>query len=338
MQSAYFNFILGIGRSGTTLMLSILNAHPLIQATPEVNFFEFFYNSWKNKTSFSNKDYEYIQSYVNFYKHKKNVSGFDWDLDLFKKNISQVKTVTFQNIYNSFYSSFLYDGKHKDLKFNFDKNHINMLYINEILSSMPESKFVLMLRNPMANFLSRKEKMNFRNTEVYFNAIRWQYYNVIISRFIKMFPDKFFVLRYEDLVSSPEVQLKKLANFFGFEYKNEMLSFHETVKKVSLSQITVKNNSSKKIAKNKYDELSKPIYTDRLNTWKEKLSDTEINVISEICQIANDFDYSIEKSKEKLNFYKLLIGKIKFFVERVKTKILFYLPLSIKIQILKIRT
>lgn len=336
MQSA--NFILGIGRSGTTLMLSILNSHPLVQATPEVNFFEFFYHSWKNKTSFSNKDYEYIQSYINFYKHKKNVSGFDWNLDLFKDKISQVKKVTFQNIYNSFYRSFLYDGKHKDFKFNFDKNHINMLYINEIVNCMPDSKFVLMLRNPMANFLSRKEKMNFRNTEVYFNAIRWQYYNVIISRFIKKFPDKFIVLRYEDLVSNPEVQLKSVANFFGFEYKNEMLSFHETVKKVSLSKIADKNITVKKIAKGKYDELSKPIYTDRLNTWKEKLSETEIGVISEICQIANDFNYSIEKSKVKLNFFKLLNGNIKFFIERVKTKILFYLPLTIKIHILKIRT
>lgn len=42
MSNPSLNFIVGIGRSGTTLLMSMLNAHPKLQATPEVNFFVFF--------------------------------------------------------------------------------------------------------------------------------------------------------------------------------------------------------------------------------------------------------------------------------------------------------
>lgn len=42
MSELKLNFIVGIGRSGTTLLMSMLNSHSKIQSTPEVNFFNFF--------------------------------------------------------------------------------------------------------------------------------------------------------------------------------------------------------------------------------------------------------------------------------------------------------
>src|SRR6187402_3486265 len=128
MNESGFNFIVGIGRSGTTLLMSMLNAHPAIQATPEVNFFVFFYNSWKNKKSFSEKDFETVEAYVGLFKRRKHASGFDWSMDLFKDNIRKSEKINFPIIYQCFYRAFIYAETVKNITHNFDKNPINTLF------------------------------------------------------------------------------------------------------------------------------------------------------------------------------------------------------------------
>ena len=50
------HFIIGIGRSGTTLLSQLLNNHKEIQALPEANFLVFFLNQFQNKKQFTIND------------------------------------------------------------------------------------------------------------------------------------------------------------------------------------------------------------------------------------------------------------------------------------------
>ncbi|MBK6986694.1 MAG: sulfotransferase [Bacteroidetes bacterium] len=157
MHESGFNFIVGIGRSGTTLLMSI-NSHPSIQATPEVNFFNFFYHSWKDKTNFSESDFLAIEVYVKSFDKKKKVTGFSWDMNLFKDKILKARKIDFQIIYSIFYSCFSYSNSHKIISHNFDKNPINTLMLQEIIDTLPNAKFICLVRDPGVNYLSRKEK------------------------------------------------------------------------------------------------------------------------------------------------------------------------------------
>lgn len=101
MSASNFNFIVGIGRSGTTLLMSMLNAHPSIQAAPEINFFNFFYSQWKNKQTFSEEDYKLIERFLNSFS-SVNFSGFNINFEQFKK----IESKSFKELYENFYASF----------------------------------------------------------------------------------------------------------------------------------------------------------------------------------------------------------------------------------------
>jgi hypothetical protein len=335
MNESGFNFIVGIGRSGTTLLMSMLNAHPSIQATPEVNFFVFFYNAWKDKKNFTDEDLKTVEAYFQKYARRKHSTGFDWSPILFKENIQRSKHINFGVIYQCFYQSFTYAGSLKKVAHNFDKNPINTLFLENIATQLPHSKFVYLVRDPRANYLSRKEKIKFRKADLYLDTHRWALYNKSAIEVAEKYKDRFFILKYEDLVTDPKLWLMKLAVFFNFEYNESMLNFHSGVKEISLKKVIEKPVDSHPQAKEKYEKLSRPVNTDRLNIWEERLTQHEIEVVSFMCRIAEKFKYNVTQVKPSLNiggFYKgLWKAKINVFKERV----IYRLPLSWKLKLTK---
>lgn len=320
-----FHFIVGIGRSGTTLLMSMLNAHPEIQATPEINFFNFFSGRWESKKRFSEKNKSLVMQFVLRYKNH-NFSGFGFDLEQFGKT----KSRSFNELYRNFYGSFTYGGERKHSRFFFDKNPINSLYLGRIIRLFPESKFVFLLRDPRAGYLSRRQKINFRSTNIYFNAYRWLLYNQEVLKFAKQYPEKFFLLRYEDLVSDPEWEMRRMADFFQFGYDERMLRFHENVVKNSFQKAAAENQER---AFTKYTDLSKPVNTSRMSAWESELSPQEIHIIDAITsRLASAFGYEKHAAATgTFSSIKGLKGRIRARAGILKDKLQSALPLRLKL-------
>jgi hypothetical protein len=71
------HYIIGIGRSGTTLLSKLLNQHKNCLVTLETDFVIFFYHSFKDKTIFSKNDFELIANYFNlFFKINPTVKPY----------------------------------------------------------------------------------------------------------------------------------------------------------------------------------------------------------------------------------------------------------------------
>ncbi len=330
MSAQNFNFIVGIGRSGTTLLMSMLNAHPSIQATPEVNFFNFFYSSWKDKTEFSKDDINLVTSYLNSYR-ANNFSGFDFDFDSF----SQGSSSSFSELYKKFYESFLYGGNKKTCDFYFDKNPINSLYLKQIIEVFPEAKFVFLTRDPRATYLSLKQKKNTKSINIYFNAYRWLLYNQEVFEYSKLYPEKFFIIKYENLITDTERELKRMAQFFNFSYDEKMLNYHEDVKKFSLDRLDNSDKKDRYLVK--YSDLSKPIYTDRLNAWQKDLSTEEISMIDSVTsELAEKLDYNKNDSVlYKAQNLKRLKGKLMALKFIYYNKLVSLFPLRFKLSRIK---
>ncbi|MES2515230.1 MAG: sulfotransferase [Bacteroidota bacterium] len=335
MNESGFNFIVGIGRSGTTLLMSMLNAHPSIQSTPEVNFYVFFYNAWKNKTTFVESDFEKVERYVQIFKRRKHSSGFDWSMDLFREHIKKHNAINFAVIYRCFYRSFVYAGVVKEVTHNFDKNPINTLFLDDIVNALPDAKFVYLVRDPRANYLSRKEKTKARPADIYLDPQRWALYNEAAIKVVEKYKDRFLILKYEDLVSDPESCLNKLAAFFNFKYDQNMLNFHSDVKEINLKNAINKPVASHPQAKEKYEKLSRPVNTDRLQVWKSRLTQQEIDVVSFICRIAEKLNYDVIKNRPSLNLFKFYKGRWLAKLNLFKEKVIYRLPLDIKLKLAK---
>lgn len=335
MKAPVFNFIVGIGRSGTTLLMSMLNSHPELQATPEVNFFVFFYSSWKHKTDFTEADFAKVEFYMSKYDKRKQVSGFEWKTELFRENIKNSTKINFEIIYKCFYLSFVYANTPKTITHNFDKNPINTLFLQDIIDTLPDAKFIFLVRDPRANFLSRKEKVKKRKADVYLDTKRWAYYNDAALEVIEKHKDKFYILKYEDLVTDPKLVLQKLADFFNFPYDEGMLNFHTKVKENSLNRVDEKSVEDYVRTKEKFEKLSRPVNTDRLDTWKGKLSTQEIAIVSDICRVAKKFGYDMSADKPDFNAFPFYKGTLMAKMDVVKNKLTCMLPVNIKLGIMK---
>ncbi|MES2131772.1 MAG: sulfotransferase [Bacteroidota bacterium] len=335
MNTPVFNFIVGIGRSGTTLLMSMLNSHPELQATPEVNFFVFFYGSWKHKTDFTEADFVKVEFYMSKYDDRKQVSGFEWKTELFRENIRNSPEINFEIIYKCFYESFVYAGAPKAISHNFDKNPINTLFLQDIIDILPNSKFIFLVRDPRANFLSRKEKLKKRKADIYLDTKRWTHYNAAALTVIEKNRDKFYILKYEDLVTDPKAELQKLATFFNFPYDESMLNFHTKVKENSLKKVYEKSVRDYPQAKDKFEKLSRPVNTDRLDIWKSKLNKQEIGIVSDICRIAEKFGYDMSADKPKLSTIQFCKGTLLARLDIIKSKLTCMLPVNVKLTIMK---
>lgn len=333
MNEPSHNFIIGIGRSGTTLLMNMLNNHEKIIAFPEIRFFNFFYHSWKNKKSIELHDLNAIHTYFLVHKSRIEHSPYRWKEELFIDQLKNIKTKAFSEKYSAFFNSFIFNGESKKAEFVFDKNPINTLFANEISAEFPKAKFIFMVRGPRANYLSRKQKVIF-SENIYFNCYRWNFYNECALKFQEEHPDKTIIVKYENLVSDPENQLKTIADFCGFEYSANMLDFHKTVRNTRDIPSIAKQDKTG-LLEDKLTRLSEPVNTKRLNAWQNELSEQEINIISCICHsTAAELGYTIPYTHSG-TLIKKLIGWLKAKADFYKSKLLFKTPLAIKLWLVK---
>ncbi len=87
------------------------------------------------------------------------------------------------------------------------------------------------------------------------------------------------IVRYEDLVSDPGRELRRLCAFVGLNYKDRMLNYHET-KRLWFGVKELRQGSGKageEHALLRNWQINQPLY-DRRGEWKEKLGHAEIRI------------------------------------------------------------
>jgi hypothetical protein len=113
-----------------------------------------------------------------------------------------------------------------------------LFFLDEILSAFPEARVINMVRDPRDVLVSQKNKWKRRflgaksipmrevirawaNYHPYLIAKLWSGCILQVSRFAD--DARVMSLRFEDLLDSPEVTVRKLAEFIGVPFESEML-------------------------------------------------------------------------------------------------------------------
>ena len=223
-------FLVGFPRSGTTLLNSILNAHPKIKVIDEKPMLPLMIE--KNKTK-GLKSLEFLK-----YKEIE---------DMRKEYINELKKYE--------------DIKDQSITF-IDKNPFNMIYAGEIRRTFPDSKIILSLRHPKDCVLSCYMQ-DFNTSQVLDNFLKindaTNLYKKVFDlwfQYEKLFDLNSISIKYENLVENYEKQTKKILKFIK-------LNWHE-----SLSEY-IKNTKSKKILTPSYDQVNEPIYRSAIGRWKK---------------------------------------------------------------------
>ena len=283
-------FIVGMGRSGTTLLTNMLNLNPSVIACPENEFILFTQNTLKDK-NFENEDT--VNSFVNLfnYKFSKIISFWKPKPEL-KHAIINLKNKSYANVCKQVYLNYPF-AKNSSEKITciIDKNPIYSLYMDDLCKLFPDSKYIVLTRDYRDNVLSRK-KFSDKKSSIYTLAVSWNFFYDSIFKSIHKNKLDHTILRYEDLVDHPTETLDKLCTFLNIEFDEQMLHFQDLSKDIKsyIKQNLTSDEFSKLTAM--HDNLEKKINTDRVESYKKELTEKEISILDYICRNhANSFQY-----------------------------------------------
>tara|TARA_Y100000991_G_C21958493_1_gene343285 strand:+ start:138 stop:1703 length:1566 start_codon:yes stop_codon:yes gene_type:complete len=215
-------FIVGMPRSGSTLIESIISLNEDVFDLGESEGLPRSFNKW-------------IQN--------NNKSSL---LELYKNEING------HNI------------KNKNIT---DKNLSNYAYIPLILNKIKGARIIHSYRNPLDNILS-VYRANFTNGFSYSSSLVdtakvLKNERILMRNYKNLYSNHIFSLNYDQLVKSPEYEIRKLINWLNFEWNEKYLSPHLNLRKVfTTSKVQVRSaiNSKSLNGWQNYKGLLEPVY------------------------------------------------------------------------------
>lgn len=142
-----------------------------------------------------------------------------------------------------------------------EKTPDHLAHVHEIRKHFPESPIVLIVRDPRDVALSLVKMPWQRAPRTFAEGLwRWKRHHDASGAFFRTDPNT-HCLRYDDLVLSPETELRKLCGFLGEEFDAQMLDTSRSSRHFLSS-----TNSTW------HRHLGKPLQRDRLDVWKRELS------------------------------------------------------------------
>lgn len=243
-------FICGCGHSGTTLLWAMLSAHSKVYGIPYETCV--FLNSRKhNKRSLNWFRRIIVQNYFSMLP-KGEQTKF-----MASTNAGYMSfTRTDPNIISFFNSQLeLARKNNKDIVCEKTPRHVRQ--IDRIKTIFPQSNIVILVRNGLDVIASLKERRGDFDAAMH----RWLNDNKAMLDAKKRYP--LHIVKYENLVTNPEYELRGISRFCGLQYEEEMITYYNRP-----------SDNMWKLELRK-EQVYKPI-TDRRGRWKGTLTSDEI--------------------------------------------------------------
>ncbi len=323
-------FIVGAGRSGSTLLQLMFDAHPNTIAPIESRFIIFLYEKYASVKNWTQE--KLTQFYTDLFYDEKIY--YLWELDkkqLQKDILSQPENTNFGNLCKIVFKNYISFFKKKKAKVIIDKNPINSLFIPWLLKVFPNAKFIHLIRDPRASCYSHVKAGMQPNP--YAAALMWRDYNKAIEKSKQKHPERFETVFYEDLVKNPNLVLTELTTFLNIDFKEELLKFNQHFKSDFINKLKTAKQSKKSLKQqlfHKYhNNLQKPISDKYINSWQTKLTAKNIQVIEEICNsLMQHYNYSFSTKYLQKNYSSQL--PMHYF-KKFLIKFYYAAPLSLRL-------
>ncbi len=312
-------FVVGNSRSGTTMMAKILNNNTEVYSFNELHFFE---NFWTEKNCFF--DFKKAKFVLNRLFCSSRLHTYSkCKKELFEKEVDEIlQNFSFPVNGIEIFKEFLfYETAKNNKKIPCEQTPRNLFYLKSILEYFPNSKIIYMVRDPRDTTLSQKYKWkrffkaknepyplsesirNFINYHPITISLLWRSSANAILPYLEN--DNVLMVKFEELISNPEENVKKICEFLD-------LDFQETMLDVPFAFSSIFGDDNKR----GFDKK-------RIGNWRSKLNSAEIFFIQKINKdLMQKFGYKLDKVFPNLVYllYYLIV-----FVPKTGLAILFNL-------------
>jgi hypothetical protein len=224
-------FIIGMPRTGTTLVERIISSHPEVHSAGEL---------------------------LNFGMSLKHLSGSPPSAWINAETIARARDVDWRQLGETYLSSTRPGTAHKP-RF-IDKLPHNFLYAGFIANAFPNAKIICLRRDPMDTCLSNFRQL-FPSRSSHFgysyDLLDTGRYYVLFDRLMahwqRMFPGRILEVQYETLVDAQESSSRQLLDFCGLPWHDGCLHFEQNPSPVATASVV---------------QVREPIYRSALQRWK----------------------------------------------------------------------
>jgi tetratricopeptide (TPR) repeat protein len=203
-------FIVGMPRSGTTLVEQILASHSNVFGAGELNDMKVIAASSRQLSQFK-------VDYPNTLPGLRNTDYATLAAEYLKRIQALVDDRNVTRIV--------------------DKRPLNFQFVGLTLSMFPNAKIIHTVRNPLDTCLSCFFQ-NFTKGQDYsfsLSALGHFYndYRRLMEHWESVYPGRIYSVRYEDVLADQENETRRLLEFLGLNFEQQCIDFHQTERKVS---------------------------------------------------------------------------------------------------------
>lgn len=233
-------FILGVHKSGTSLMRSIFDSHSEVISIPiESHYFDHFgfpYSYPLNKRKVRNVDFkESLDKLISEYLSEENQYA---DASLRRDQFNEGQVLSLNEVKDPLspesyleYAKYIYESfgvyQTNEHRYVLEKSVDNLEYAELLLRIFPDAKFIHVIRNPYDNFASIKRYLmrGGRKSPPVAEIVELMKYNQFyLARFEHIFPkDVYTVVKYESFINEPSLEIDRLINFLGIKYEDALV-------------------------------------------------------------------------------------------------------------------
>lgn len=207
-------FVAGLERTGTSLMYALLASHPDIAMTRRTNLWPYFYGRYGDLSDRANVD----RCFEKMAKYKRlHVLDIDWvslrrEFDSGDSTYPRLFALLEQQVAE----------RHGKSRWG-DKSLHTEQYADPILAAYPDACILHMMRDPRDRFASVIARWKARRGGVGAGVAEWRGSARLAARNVAQYPDRYRVVRYEDLVRDPDTVMREVCEFIGALYDPAML-------------------------------------------------------------------------------------------------------------------
>lgn len=209
-------FVVGVGRSGTTLMRMMLDSHPALAIPPETHFVPELIRSCRSWRASPDRVLKSITE-------SRRWGDFDLDQDALLARFKALDVLDTAGVLRSFYG--LYAETRGKRRWG-DKTPVYVTRMTEISAALPETHFVHLIRDGRDVAVSRAKRSMRAASTPDAAARKWRDRIREARKQGETLPH-YMEVRYEDLVLDTERELRRVCEFIRLPWDDSLLRYHE---------------------------------------------------------------------------------------------------------------
>lgn len=219
-------FLVGAPRSGTTILQSLLAAHPLMISFPETRFFQYLLPKFEYPISVDDRIRIFLIEEIDRREYLSCFNPEQSELEKANCFIKVLDNLAFE----------------QDKSVWIEKTPEHIYCIEYLEKLLPDALFIHILRNGIDVITSMYEAS--RNSPNAWGGewklehciTRWQ--EAISINYLYANKNNHILVKYQELVEDPSIALENICKFIGIEFDNSMLvKYKETSQKMSLGAV-----------------------------------------------------------------------------------------------------